>query len=97
MAIEVKDQMVCAVQLWVLLGKLILGLQVHLTCYSDLADTFPQGEFAQYFRTQWVLDFIKDTRQNPHYDPRTHDTARWAKEQVRRQTALNNFSSTPMS
>jgi importin subunit beta-1 len=31
------------------------------------------------------MQMIKDTRQNREFSPRTIDTARWAREQVKRQ------------
>ncbi|EPS41284.1 hypothetical protein H072_4856 [Dactylellina haptotyla CBS 200.50] len=55
---------------------------------GDLADAFPNGEFAQLFRSEWVMPMIKDIRANREFSSRTHDTTRWAKEQVRRQTNL---------
>ncbi|KAF3926976.1 Transportin-2 [Dactylellina cionopaga] len=55
---------------------------------GDLADAFPNGEFAQLFRSEWVMPMIKDIRANREFSSRTQDTARWAKEQVRRQVSL---------
>ncbi|PSS21956.1 hypothetical protein M430DRAFT_57350 [Amorphotheca resinae ATCC 22711] len=52
---------------------------------GDLADAFPNGEFASYYRADWLTAMIKDTRQNREYQARTIDTARWAREQVKRQ------------
>ena len=54
----------------------------------DIADAFPNGEYSGYFRGDWVLSFIKDVRNNGAFSPRTKDTARWAKEQVKRQQAV---------
>ncbi|KAK6353022.1 karyopherin beta [Orbilia brochopaga] len=55
---------------------------------GDLADAFPNGEFAQLFRSEWIMPMIKDIRANREFSSRTHDTTRWAKEQVRKQTSL---------
>lgn len=52
---------------------------------GDLVDAFPHGEFANLFRADWLTQMIKETRQNRDYQPRTIETARWAREQVRRQ------------
>jgi importin subunit beta-1 len=52
---------------------------------SDLADAFPHGEFQAYYRADWLTQMIKDTRQNREFQPRTIETARWAREQVKRQ------------
>lgn len=53
----------------------------------DLADTFPRGEYANYYRAEWVTQLIKETRSNRDFQGRTIDTARWAREQVKRQIA----------
>lgn len=52
---------------------------------SDLADAFPHGEFAAYYRADWLTAMIKDTRTNREFQARTIDTARWAREQVKHQ------------
>ena len=52
---------------------------------GDLADAFPNGDYAPYFRAEWVTLFIKDARLTRDFSPRTHETARWAKEQIKRQ------------
>lgn len=52
---------------------------------GDLADAFPHGEFAPFYRAEWLTQMIKETRQNRDYQPRTIETARWAREQVKRQ------------
>ncbi|MCJ1261525.1 karyopherin beta [Lobaria immixta] len=52
---------------------------------GDLADTFPSGEYADYYRAEWVTQLIKETRSNREFQGRTVDTARWAREQVKRQ------------
>ncbi|PCH01810.1 Armadillo-like helical [Penicillium occitanis (nom. inval.)] len=55
---------------------------------GDIADSFPNGEFAAFFRSDWVTSFVREVRTNPHYSQRTLDTARWAREQVKRQINL---------
>lgn len=60
-------------------------LYIILTFDSDLADAFPNGEFSQFYRAEWVSAMIKATRQNHEFQARTIDTARWAREQVKRQ------------
>jgi importin subunit beta-1 len=52
---------------------------------SDLAEAFPTGEFAGLYRQDWLTSMIKETRSNREFQPRTIDTARWAREQVKRQ------------
>jgi importin subunit beta-1 len=69
------------------LGESIIRLIYWATAdnLSDLADAFPHGEFAAYYRAEWLTLMIKDTRQNREFQARTIDTARWAREQVKRQ------------
>ena len=37
------------------------------------------------FRQDWVTALIKETKTNRDFTPRTIETARWAREQVKRQ------------
>ena len=53
---------------------------------SDLADAFPKGEFAAQFRAEWLTAMAKDVRVNRDFQQRTRDTARWAREQIRKQS-----------
>ncbi|OTA62839.1 ARM repeat-containing protein [Hypoxylon sp. EC38] len=52
---------------------------------GDLADAFPNGELAEAFRQDWLTAMIKETKTNREFQPRTIETARWAREQVKRQ------------
>ncbi|KAK4133361.1 ARM repeat-containing protein [Trichocladium antarcticum] len=52
---------------------------------GDLADAYPNGQLADAFRQEWVTTMIKETRSNREYQSRTIETARWAREQVKRQ------------
>jgi importin subunit beta-1 len=52
---------------------------------SDLSEAFPHGEFSNYYRSDWLSQMIKETRTNRDFQVRTIDTARWAREQVKRQ------------
>ncbi|KAK8241286.1 armadillo-type protein [Phyllosticta capitalensis] len=52
---------------------------------GDLADTFPEGEFAELFRAEWIMAMAKETRSNRDFSSRTIETARWAREQIKRQ------------
>lgn len=53
---------------------------------GDLADAFPNGEFRDYFREDFLTAFARETRANQDFLSRTRDTARWAREQIKRQT-----------
>jgi importin subunit beta-1 len=52
---------------------------------GDLAEAFPDGSISQYFRNEWVTSLVRETRTNREYGPRTIETARWAREQVKNQ------------
>ncbi|KAI9791370.1 MAG: karyopherin beta [Peltula sp. TS41687] len=52
---------------------------------GDLAEAFPNGEYANFYRADWIMHMIKETRANREFQVRTIDTARWAREQVKRQ------------
>ena len=52
---------------------------------SDLAEAFPNGQLTEALRQEWVLRLIKETRTNREYSQRTVETARWARELVKRQ------------
>lgn len=68
------------------LGTYSLKLSIyHADISSDLAEAFPGGQFATYYRQDWLSAMIKDTRSNRDFQARTIDTARWAREQVKRQ------------
>lgn len=58
--------------------------------YSDLAESFPNGELVDAFRQDWVTSMIKETKTNRDFHYRTIDVARWAREQVKRQIAGGN-------
>ncbi|KAJ9314360.1 hypothetical protein DTO271D3_5337 [Paecilomyces variotii] len=63
-------------------------MRASMGVLGDLADAFPNGEFAAYFRNDWVTSLVRETRTSREYGPRTIDTARWAREQVKRQVNL---------
>ncbi|KAK3489205.1 ARM repeat-containing protein [Neurospora hispaniola] len=52
---------------------------------GDLADAYPNGQLAEVFRQDWITAMIKETRSNREFQQRTIETARWAREQVKRQ------------
>jgi importin subunit beta-1 len=61
-------------------------LRAAMGVIGDLADAYPNGELVDAFRQDWLMGLIKETRGNRDFSPRTIETARWAREQVRRQT-----------
>ena len=53
---------------------------------SDLSEVFPDGSLSNYYRQEWVTKLIKETRASRDFSQRTINAARWAREQVKRQT-----------
>jgi hypothetical protein len=58
----------------------------QLTSYSDISEAFPNGEFAQLFRQDWLTQMARDTRGSKEFSTRTQETARWARDQIKRQS-----------
>lgn len=54
---------------------------------GDLAAMFPDGRIREAYRAPWVAEFIRKTRTNANFSQATKDTARWARDQQRRQLA----------
>jgi importin subunit beta-1 len=54
--------------------------------HSDISEAFPNGEFANLFRVEWLTQMARDTRTNKDFTSRTQDTARWARDQIKRQS-----------
>jgi importin subunit beta-1 len=52
---------------------------------GDLAEAFPNGEFREYFRHDFLTAMAREGRSNLDFNSRTRDTARWAREQIKRQ------------
>ena len=63
-----------------------------LTIKSDLADAFPHGEFTEFYRVDWLTAMAREVRSNRDFQPRTQDTARWAREQIKRQIGMYTSS-----
>jgi hypothetical protein len=60
------------------------------TFHSDISEAFPNGEVSQYFRNDWLTQMCRETRANKEFAPRTQETARWAREQIKRQAGTYN-------
>ncbi|KIW04872.1 hypothetical protein, variant [Verruconis gallopava] len=52
---------------------------------GDLSEAFPNGQLANRFREDWLTLMVKEVRLNREYSDRTIQTARWAKDQIKRQ------------
>ncbi|KAL8953099.1 MAG: hypothetical protein Q9222_001037 [Ikaeria aurantiellina] len=60
-------------------------LRAAMGVVGDLADAFPSGDYAEAFRSDWITQLIREVRTSQEYSARTKETARWAREQVKRQ------------
>jgi importin subunit beta-1 len=68
-----------------------------LTNRSDISRAFPNGEHANLFREEWLTSMSKEIRNNREFSERTTSTARWAREQIKRQIGMtsDNFFTQP--
>ncbi|KAF2168200.1 hypothetical protein M409DRAFT_53500 [Zasmidium cellare ATCC 36951] len=64
-------------------------LRSSMGVVGDLSEAFPNGEFSNLFRQDWLTSMARETRANKEFQPRTQETARWAREQIKRQSALS--------
>lgn len=64
-------------------------LRSSMGVMGDLAEAFPSGEFADFYRQDWVMAMIKEAKANREYSQRTTQTAKWAREAVKRQTGTS--------
>ncbi|EFY89121.1 karyopherin Kap95 [Metarhizium acridum] len=60
-------------------------LRASMGVIGDLADAYPNGQLVDAFRQEWLTAMIKETKTNREFKPQTIETARWAREQVKRQ------------
>ena len=51
---------------------------------------------SQYFRNDWLTSMARETRANKEFSQRTQDTARWAREQIKRQSGETYNPVTPL-
>ncbi|KAI4199118.1 MAG: hypothetical protein LQ346_002637 [Caloplaca aetnensis] len=54
---------------------------------GDLAGAFPAGEYGEAFHSDWMIQLVRDVRASADYSARTKETAKWAREQMKRQGA----------
>lgn len=67
-------------------------LRASMGVIGDLADAYPGGELIEGFSQPWLTLMIKETKSNREYQGRTIETARWAREQVKRQLSAGNMA-----
>jgi importin subunit beta-1 len=60
-----------------------------LTPHSDLGETFPNGQLANYLRSPRITELIRETRAAREYSDRTRETAKWARSVAKAQTQGN--------
>ncbi|EMC92203.1 hypothetical protein BAUCODRAFT_78155 [Baudoinia panamericana UAMH 10762] len=68
-------------------------LRSSMGVIGDVSEAFPNGEVSHYFRADWLTNMARDTRANKDFSPRTQDTARWAREQIKRQAGKSMIHS----
>ena len=61
-------------------------LRSSMGVVGDISEAFPGGEYSHYFRQDSLTAMARDVRANKEFSQRTIDTARWAREQIKRQT-----------
>ena len=66
-------------------------LRASMGVIGDLSEAFPGGEYSHYFRQDFLTAMARDTRANKEFTSRTIDTARWAREQIKRQSGKCTF------
>lgn len=54
---------------------------------GDIASMYPSGEFKQFFVDEWVTELIKRAR-STEFSKSTLDSARWARDQQKKQLAV---------
>ncbi|KAE8355310.1 armadillo-type protein [Aspergillus coremiiformis] len=64
-------------------------MRASMGVLGDIAEAFPNGEFAGLFRNNWVTELVRETRSNREFGSNTVETARWAREQVKRQATMS--------
>lgn len=64
-------------------------LRSSMGVIGDLAEAFPNGELSTLYRNDWLVAMVKETRSNREFASRTTETARWAREQIRKQTGMS--------
>ncbi|GIZ37030.1 hypothetical protein CKM354_000049300 [Cercospora kikuchii] len=62
-------------------------LRSSMGVIGDISEAFPGGEISQFFRHEWLTSMARETRANKDFSQRTQDTARWAREQIKQQSA----------
>ncbi|EGE00605.1 importin beta-1 subunit [Trichophyton tonsurans CBS 112818] len=68
-------------------------LRASMGVIGDLAEAFPNGEYASFFRNDFISALIREARTSREYGPQTIETARWARGQVKRQIGLATAAS----
>lgn len=55
---------------------------------GDIGAMYPEGQFKQAYEQPWVTEFVKRTRANTSFSNSTRESARWARDQQKRQLQL---------
>lgn len=52
---------------------------------GDIASMYPPGSLSEAYQAPWITETIKKARSDRSYGPSTKETAKWAREQQKRQ------------
>ena len=67
-------------------------LRSSMGVIGDISEAFPNGQFNQYFRQEWLTVMCRETKTNKEFEDRTIQTAKWARDQIKRQAGEYRFS-----
>jgi importin subunit beta-1 len=54
--------------------------------FSDIGEAFPDGQFSELFRSEYLTRLIRETRTARDFSSRTVEAARWARQMVKAQS-----------
>lgn len=64
-------------------------LRSSMGVIGDIADAFPGREFAHLYQSDWLVAMVKETRANREFSSRTIETAKWARDEIRKQSGMS--------
>jgi importin subunit beta-1 len=59
---------------------------------SDISRAFPNGEYAELFRADWLTSMAREIRANREFRDQTIEVARWARDQIKRQSGMSSLT-----
>ncbi|KAF2672662.1 ARM repeat-containing protein [Microthyrium microscopicum] len=58
---------------------------------GDVSRAFPNGDYAELFRAEWLTAMAREIRANRDFRDQTIEVARWARDQIKRQSGETSF------